>query len=159
MAAEQLHDILTNLSHQLTIPDDVLKTGDEYMQKIFLLLQKYSSYKLDRCRLTGGVGKKTSISLNYDYDCVIYVNDVDPQFKDLLGEWEDILTLKLDHPISELKLTRFSIQFKIGEIEFDVLPAPNYAGPDNDITLQARRIMEIVSKDQCVSKKEKTSYI
>ncbi|CAF1285162.1 unnamed protein product [Rotaria sordida] len=107
------------------------------MQKVFLTLQERSRYKLSRCRLVGGVGKKISISLKYDYDCVIYVNEVDPPFEKLLDEWDDILKLYLNHLVDETKITQYSIQFKIGELDFDILPAPNYAGLTNDIMVQA----------------------
>ncbi len=66
MATQQLHTMLTDFSHALTIPDEIIKKGNEYMQKIFLTLQDQSRYKLDRCRLLGGVSKKTSIILKFD---------------------------------------------------------------------------------------------
>jgi len=137
MAARKLHEELTALSHSLKIPDEVLKKGNERMQEIFLLLQKKSRYRLDRCRLTGGVGKKTSIFIKFDFDCTIYVNDVDPPFEKLLDEWDDILILNLSNFNGQTNVTKRSIQFKIEEFEFDILPAPNYAGPNNDIKQQA----------------------
>jgi hypothetical protein len=144
MAALELHEELTALSHCLKIPDEVLKKGNERMQEIFLLLQKKSRYRLDRCRLTGGVGKKTSNLITFDFDCTIYVNDVDPPFEKLLDEWDDILILNFRDIIIEKKLTSRSIQFKIEEFEFDILPAPNYAGPSNDISQQATSIWKII---------------
>ncbi|CAF3363469.1 unnamed protein product, partial [Rotaria sp. Silwood2] len=98
------------------------------MQKVFLTLQQPSRYKLSHCRLVGGVGQKTLISLKSDHDCVIYVNDVDPPFEKLLDEWDNILKLHLNHLGDETKTRKFSIQFTIEELDFDLLPAPNYTG-------------------------------
>jgi len=151
MAAQQLHKELTALSHNLTISDELLKKGNQHMQRIFLLLQKHSTYKLDRCRLLGGVGKKTSISVKFDYDCVIYVNDVDPPFEELLDEWDDIFIQYLTELKGETKVTRYSIQFKVEGFEFDILPAPNYTGFNHDIISQAKIIWERISKQEKIS--------
>lgn len=110
------------------------------MQRIFLTLQQKSRYKLDRCRLTGGVAKKTSIASHFDYDCVIYVNNEDPPFKDILDEWEDILTLQSSIPIENPHLTQCSIQFSIKGFDYDLLPAPNYATATQDIQQQVGTI-------------------
>jgi len=51
------------------------------------------------CRLIGGVTKKTSISLKFDYDGVIYVNDLDRPSAELIDEWNNILPLNLRTPL------------------------------------------------------------
>jgi hypothetical protein len=159
MATQRLHNDLTILSHSLTIPDELLKKGNEQMQKIFLLLQKHSDYKLDRCRLLGGVGKKTSISVKFDYDCVIYVNDINPPFEKLLDEWDSILIQRLTELKGDTKPTPYSIQFEVEGFQFDILPAPNYAGFNHDIILQARIIWERISREEIVFRKGQISYL
>jgi hypothetical protein len=150
MATQQLHNILTDFSHALTISDEIIKKGNEYMQKIFLTLQNQSRYKLDRCRLLGGVSKKTSIILKFDYDCVIYVNDEDPPFENLLDEWDTILTLDANKITGERKITKHSIQFTMDGFDFDILPAPNYAGSNQDTKQQASIIWKKISNEQDV---------
>jgi hypothetical protein len=114
MLALQFHKELIALSHNLKISDELLEKGNKLMQKIFLLLQKHSTYGVDRCRLVGGVGKKTSLSVKFDYDCVIYVN---PPFEQLLDEWDDIFTCHLTELKGEIKHTPYSVQFEIEGFE------------------------------------------
>lgn len=159
MAAILLNTELTSLSQHLAVPDELLKKGNEYMQKIFLVLQKYSSSKVDRCRLVGGIGKKTSLSVKFDYDCVVYVNDVDPPFENLLNDWHDIFLLHLPEVKGETKLTNYSIQFKIDEFEFDILPAPNYTGVDHDVMSQANIIWKKISQESTGKKRARISRL
>ncbi|CAF3527770.1 unnamed protein product, partial [Rotaria sp. Silwood2] len=151
--------MLTNLSCQFAIPKEIRKMGNECMHKIFLMLQKYSNYKLSRCRLLGGVGKKTSISLKFDYDCVIYVNTVNPPFKELLDEWNDILMRHLENFNGVTEVTNYSIQFEVDGFKFDILPAPNYNGSIYKTKSQADVIWEKISTEQMDSKIEKLSYL
>jgi hypothetical protein len=137
---KMLNHLLVTLSRSLTIPEEMLSECNEYMQKIFLILQQKSRYKLDRSRLAGGVAKKTSIAYSFDYDCVIYVNNEDPPFKNILDEWEDILTLQSAIPVESPRLTQCSIQFSIKGFAYDLLPAPNYATANQDIHQQANTI-------------------
>ena len=159
MAVPLLDIGLTSLSQNLAVPDELLKKGNEYMQKIFLLLQKYSSSKVDRCRLLGGVGKKTSLSVKFDYDCVIYVNDLDPPFDHLLDDWHDIFLLHLPELKGEMKMTNYSIQFKVDEFDFDILPAPNYKGVDHDLMSQANIIWKKISQETTGRKRAKISRL
>ena len=148
MDSQMLNLQLVTLSHFLTIPEEVLHECNGYMQRIFLTLQRKSRYQLDRCRLTGGVAKKTSIACSFDYDCVIYVNNEDPPFKDILDEWEDILTLQSGIPIESPHLTQCSIQFSIKGFAYDLLPAPNYATATQDIQQQVNRIWNKIRNNQ-----------
>ncbi|UJR21885.1 hypothetical protein I4U23_024957 [Adineta vaga] len=129
------------------------------MQTIFSLLQKKSDYNLDRARLVGGVGKKTSIHVKFDYDCVIYINNVHPTFENILDEWEEILTLHLKNLDEEIKCTKCSIQFSIQGFGFDILPAPNYAGPNHDYMVQAECVWNKISEARNSSKEKNVSYI
>lgn len=159
MLAQDLHNYLTNFSHDLTIPDEIIRKGDAYMQKIFLLLQSQSRYKLDRCRLLGGVSKKTSIVLKFDYDCVVYVNDIDPPFDQLLDEWDTILTLKLKDMVSDTKLTKHSIQFGIDGFDFDLLPSSNYTGVNHDVMKQVKTIWKKIEDVPDVEKQRRLSSL
>ncbi|CAF1390406.1 unnamed protein product [Adineta steineri] len=159
MKDKRLRGMLSNLSCQLAIPKEVRKTGNQHMQKIFLTLQKYSNYKLSRCRLLGGVGKKTSISLKFDYDCVIYVNNVDPPFKELLGEWNGILNHHLRNISGIIKVTNYSVQFEVDGFKFDILPASNYTGSINKTESQANIIYKKISQEKMDSKKKDIAYL
>jgi hypothetical protein len=153
MEDEPLHIVLTTVSHVLTIPEESLRECNEYMQTIFSVLQQKSRYKLDRCRLSGGVAKKTSIVLGFDYDCIVYINDEEPPFTDILDEWKGILTQNLDILIKNLRCTAHSIQFDIRGHKYDVLPAPNYSTRNQDIKRQANAIWTKIKNS------ENSSYI
>ena len=140
MGTELLNLQLVTLSHILTIPEEGLRECNEYMQRIFVTLQQKSRYKLDRFRLAGGVAKKTSIACSFDYDCVVYVNNEDPPFKDVLDEWKDILILHLGMHIESPRVTQCSIHFTIKDFVYDLLPAPNYATAKQDVEQQANTI-------------------
>ncbi|CAF4860558.1 unnamed protein product [Rotaria socialis] len=85
------------------------------------MLQSKSRYKFDRCRLLGGMSKKTSIVLKFDYDCVIYVNDMDPSFEKILEEWETIIAMGMNQIAGETKVTAYSIQFEVDGFQFDII--------------------------------------
>lgn len=148
MTRRRLNKTLNAFSSNLVVPRAVTRQGKKTMTKIFLVLQKKSEYNLDRCRLVGGMGKKTSTVLRFDYDCVIYVNKIDPPFKDLLEEWKNILESHFNNDIGKIQMTRHSLQFEIGEFEFDLLPAPNYTRPNHDTMQQAKTIWRKISLEQ-----------
>lgn len=116
--------------------------------QIFKLIQQKSKFKVGRVCIAGSTGKKTTIMAS-DVDLVIFINNELPLFKDVLNEWEDILTL---NEISNVHKTKFSIQFNVCGLEFDMLPAVNFitgiqADGDTLIDIQQQRVLAHIAKD------------
>lgn len=124
------------------------------------ILQVRSRYKIDRMCVAGSAGKKTEI-FSSDIDCVLFINDVRPPYNDLLKEFNFILkAAKLRNvKITAIKTTRYSLQFKAGEFEYDFLPAPNFVrardGKRHDgRKMQYRKTLEYMARDP-----EKYKYV
>lgn len=75
--------------------------------------------------MAGSSGKKTTI-FGSDIDCVLFINKKRPPFEDVLEDFEEILNLTDSFNIRDVRKTRFSIQFKALEFDFDFLPAVNF---------------------------------
>lgn len=123
----------------------------QYSQIIKLLEQK-SKFAIGRACIAGSTGKKTTI-INSDLDCVLYINGKHPPFADVLDDFENILTMTGSFKIRDIRTTKYSIQFKALEFEFDILPAANFIenvqGYDSDqlIDIQQREVLRIIAKD------------
>lgn len=101
--------------------------------------------------MAGSSGKKTTI-IGSDIDCVLFVNGERPSFKGVLTDIENILTLTDSFNIRDVRKTRYSVQFKALEFEFDVLPAVNFTeglqlGGDELIDEQQKRVMRIIKEN------------
>lgn len=51
---------------------------------------------------------------------------MNPPFKEVLEEFNDILTMSDSYKIRDVRLTKYSVQFKANDLEFDLLPAANF---------------------------------
>lgn len=106
---------------------------------------------MGRVVIAGSTGKKTTI-ISSDVDCVLFVNDELPQFKDVLEDWENILNMTDSYNLRDVRLTKYSIQFKALNFEFDILPAVNFtvgiqADRDTLINIQQQRVLAQIKKD------------
>jgi len=109
-----------------------------------LLLQK-SRFRIDRGIYAGSIGKHTEV-MSPDFDVVLFVNDQQPPFDEVKDDWEDILLLndeflKIDP--NSIKQTPISVQFKMGFIEVDLLPAVNLVPPNQRPNLDGRKLAEV----------------
>lgn len=87
-----------------------------------------------------------------DIDCVLFINDEQPPFKDVLEDFENILNMTDSFNIRDVHKTRYSVQFKALEFEFDILPAANFtkglqADGDVLIDIQQERVLRIIEQD------------
>ena len=62
------------LAEHLAPPQKYVDRCKEVTDKLFKIIQSNSRYDADRCRIVGGLEKKTSTSLKVDADLVIFVN-------------------------------------------------------------------------------------
>lgn len=107
----------------LEIDEEFKRRAKAAGNRVFLLLQRDSEYRLDRVRVAGSIGKKTSIATGHvDYDCVVFINGEEPPFSDVMDEFEALINNFFDTPV---KTTPYSLQFKLDGIHFDLLPATN----------------------------------
>ncbi len=60
-----------------------------------------------------------------DYDVTAFINGVEPPFKRVIDDFQDIILKNFDVDESNMKVSPRSIQFNLDGIEFDLLPATN----------------------------------
>lgn len=119
--------------------------------QIFKLLKRKSKFDVGRVCIAGSSGKKTTI-IGSDIDCVLFINEELPPFKDVLEDFENILTMTDSYDIREVHKTEYSLQFKSLGFEFDVLPAVNFTvglqvGGDELIDIQQQCVLEHIERD------------
>lgn len=94
-------------------------------KQVVRLLQRKSSFKIGQVCIAGSAGKKTTIC-NSDVDCVLFINEQLPPFKDVLEDFKNILSVTDLFQLSDLSITQCSIQFRLNNFDFDILPAANF---------------------------------
>ena len=118
--------------------------------QICKLLQAKSKFPIGFVKMAGSSGKKTTIQQS-DFDCVLFVNGEEPVFDEVLDDFESILQMSV-YPIKGIKLTRYSIQFRIDVFDFDFLPASNFVeknglSGDSLIDQQQRSTLDRIKHD------------
>lgn len=95
-------------------------------------------------KLAGSYGKRTSINSS-DIDIVIFIKGEYPPFTNVLAEFCKILRGKVEN----IKQTKYSLQFNIGSLEIDLLPAtdlvPENKGAHDLIQRQQQRTLDIIA--------------
>lgn len=130
-----------------------------FTYQIVKLLQSKSPFKIGQVCVAGSSGKKTTIC-DSDVDCILFINDKQPPFDDVLDDFENILTMTDSYQIKDVVTTKCSIQFKSSNFDIDILPAANFisncSGEDmehfND--LQHRTTLDYIKTDP-----ESLSYV
>lgn len=113
------------------------------------LLQDKSRFKIGQVCIAGSTGKKTTI-FSSDVDCVLFINDTNPPFKEVLEDFYDILTMTDSFKIRDVRLTKFSVQFKANDLDFDLLPAANFSYDqigDHSSDEQHRKTLDRIKRD------------
>lgn len=151
----------TNLVDWVTL-NDIIRIEFYFNATFFLQIKKElerrSRFSISKTKVAGSFGKKVTI-ISSDIDIVIFIKNVLPPFTGVLDEFERIL-MNMDgiairgfiHNLIILKKTSFSLQFKIGNYEFDLVPAadlinePN-VGAHEQVLLQQQRTLNKISKN------------
>ena len=98
------------------------------IDEIFTMLQKNSKYQLDRCRLVGGLGKKTSVARYADADLVVFYNNKGCAKEDILNDFKNILVKHKRIRREDIKITpNFIMKFKLNDIPIELVIAYNHA--------------------------------
>lgn len=121
-----------------------------HLLQVFKRLQQKSRYPIGRIYIAGSAGKKTT-TFNWDMDLVLFINDEQPPFKEVLDNFEDTFLIENSLDIKNIRKTPYSIQFTIGQIDFDILPAPNFVTRDSGRAdadeLQQQRTLDRIKCD------------
>jgi len=140
---------LQQFSEMLAPPEEYVNRCKMSAENLFRLLQSRSQYKADRCRVVGGLEKKTSTGLKVDADLVVFVNedpgDILKTKENILSDWYDILLLNTSLTEDQVKQSKFSLKFTYGGIDIDLLPAVNFS---SDVSKQKRCVMEFIGKSE-----------
>ena len=62
-----------------------------------------------------------------DSDVTVFVNDVTPPFKRVLEDFQEIILKNFKVKEEDMKMTRYSVQFELDGVDFDLLVATNLA--------------------------------
>lgn len=119
--------------------------------QIFELIQRKSKFNVGRVCIAGSTGKKTTI-ISSDIDCVLFINEKLPPFKDVLEDFENILIMTDSYDIRDVRKTKYSLQFKSLGFDFDILPAVNFTvglqvDGDKLIDIQQQRVLKYIKQD------------
>lgn len=133
-----LENNLTKLSEILIPSSEDLEEGKRNATKLFELFKQRSNFRIDRVGVFGSIEKKTSIKVDFDFDCVIFVNDVLPPYEDIIDDFENVLILYGNRKMWDISTTSNSIRVIIDNIKFDVVPATNFS---HDIVKQREQAM------------------
>lgn len=134
---------LQRFSEGLGPPDEFIEKVKLLMEeKLFNKLRKESKYcNIDRCVLTGGLGKKTSTKIKCDADVAIFYNGSTKDKKKILNDFQDILMLSTKLDEKDIKITpHATLQFEMDGIGFDVVTAKNYARTNERSKVKSQRI-------------------
>lgn len=92
------------------------------------------------------MGKKTTLTNNSDIDIVLFINEEQPLFKDVLDEFEDILDMTDSYNIHNIHKSKHSVQFKAGEFVFDLLPAANFQPENPNDEVQQKIVLDRIKR-------------
>lgn len=118
------------------------------------MLESKSRFAITKSKTAGSIGKSTTI-ISSDVDVVIFVNDKQPPFDDVLIEFEGILRNatrnELKSAVTDIRRNQCSLQFKVDHYDFDLLPATNFVheantGPDQQIRVQQQRTLDAIKR-------------
>jgi len=94
-------------------------------------LKEESLWKIDRVKYAGSIGKHTEV-MCADFDVVLFLNDKDADFGEVLNEWQSILEDNKDITILNTQFSKsdiclqFSLVSETGNVAVDLLPANNF---------------------------------
>lgn len=114
--------------------EEEIKNGKRQMDKVFEYLRKSRLYSIDRARLVGSVGKKTSVRNLLDFDCVLFVNPFSKKGKkvkihNVVENFKDILLEETDLKKADFKKNpkknAVVLMFSFENVGFDISVAIN----------------------------------
>jgi hypothetical protein len=147
---DQFNKILDDLSFKLIPTEEEIKQGKKIADQVFRALQQSKKYKIDRPSIMGSIKKKTSLRNDADFDLVIYVNNIDLPFDDVLENFEDILEMNESFNfISETEKRKNAIKAIINGVKFDICAAINF---DQNPNKQRQKVLEIIRRSPQPSK-------
>lgn len=100
--------------------------------------------------MAGSLGKRTAI-VGFDIDCVLFINDQQPPFNNVLDDYENVLNQSDLCELKHVRKTKYSIQFNLKDFKFDFLPATNFAVHNNsdytDLEMQQWNVLRRIKKN------------
>jgi len=121
--------------------------------KIFEVLQEKSKFRLDRCKLVGGFGKRTSIGIKADADLVIFYNGKQDK-KMVLENFQDVLVKCFASSLKRISTTRNMVmKLQLDDIPIDLVVAENNTNFQGDQVTSQRvnSIAKFKSKENAMT--------
>jgi hypothetical protein len=152
MASGDMGKQFQKFSEFLALPDTFVKDATAAADRIFELLSA-SQGNIDRCRIVGGLGKKTSTSVKADIDAVVFINmdikeKTDLKVASILDEWKQVLSRGPGLENLQMETTSKTLKVNYGEISLDLLPAVNMAkDPANIEESQLKETLKYIRRE------------
>ncbi|KAG4079675.1 hypothetical protein HA402_009061 [Bradysia odoriphaga] len=147
---DQMNQAFRKLANDVIPTDETAK--NRCTANIIKLLQDKSRFKIGQVCIAGSGGKRTTI-FSSDVDCVLFINEMRPPFKEVLNDFYEILTLTDSFNIRNVRTTQYTIQFTANGFDFDIQPAANFFAHCHNETgehlsnEQQRRTLDIIKAD------------
>lgn len=141
-----LEQAFRSLVSQLRPEANLISQQKQKVNEIFQLLQKYSKYSIARTEIVGSVAKKVVLKTHIDYDCVIFVNDIDEKDRStVLEEFKAIIVRYTNLRSVDVSMSSRILQFTYKGVEIDLAVAVNHAAniPDNEQPHEIQRVYDL----------------
>ncbi|ODM96976.1 2'-5'-oligoadenylate synthase 3 [Orchesella cincta] len=146
---------LIEFSDSVNPSESYIKDGRRLVEAVFTKLKgarkvgAQSKFKVDRVFYGGSVGKRTSV-IYPDFDCVVFLNEVEPPLDEILKEFETMLkdnATELSIIPDSIKRTWITIMVRFENgVEMDLLAACNLS-KRQDPKEQRRLVIERIKAD------------
>lgn len=114
-------------------------------------LQKRCDYRLSKNKIAGSIGKSTTI-VSSDVDLIVFLwisrpdldsKEIDVLLSEALDDFEVVLRrFNIQYPIKDITKTVCSLKFTVRNIKFDLLPAIDFIGNQDDPKLQQQLTLD-----------------
>ncbi|XP_067138912.1 inactive 2'-5'-oligoadenylate synthase 1B-like [Centruroides vittatus] len=134
-----LEEKLTKLSIKLIPSEESLEKGIRKASKLFELLEKKSKFKIDRLGIFGSIKKETAIKVDFDFDCMIFIDGVLPSYDDVVEDFVNILLVEKN----STNITRNPnfVRLELNNTKYDIVPATQFSQDPNS---QREMVMNMI---------------
>lgn len=134
-----------------------LLCGKFYLQ-INRLLQRRSRYGISKAKIAGSIGKHTTI-VSSDVDLIVFLHlkeehqnldskGLDVLLSNVIDDFEAVLrNYNIQHPIKDIATNIYSLTFTVRNIKFDLLPAIDFIGNQEDVLQQQQMTLDTMTRN------------
>ncbi|XP_067138959.1 2'-5'-oligoadenylate synthase-like protein 2 [Centruroides vittatus] len=133
---------LKKISDVLIPSDEELEDRKTIANTLFEILNRKSKFKIDRIELSCSIEKQIAITMELEFQYIVFINEELPPFKNVIDDFEEILSLEENwNQKVEIYRSLNSIRVTLNHMKLDVIPATNFI---NDASLQRIHIYKLI---------------